>query len=191
MARYPAPDCCEDFGMSGPLLPPAHRLFVLTVLLLALVACWACFGHGCQGRAAGAPRYHPPVFAPCPVFTPPPTDDALEVEGDTLPPLADLSRFPGQQITQANVTFATDCIHAMEGQIGLDASETFWWSEALIDARRCRDPWSILLWAHSYRPYPRSCRVQLAELRDALGAPAYFVGRMPPHVPLARFRRIN
>ena len=115
-----------------------------------------------------------------------------------LPPLSDLQRFPVRWVAQeqlrANIAHR-DWLRAQQQSQPWEWGWDFWAAEN----QELWSTWNLLddcwiEWTDGYSDDPAFDadtyrRGLLAQLRDRLGYRDYYEGRMPPPVPIWRFRR--
>lgn len=108
------------------------------------------------------------------------------------PPLSDLHRFPPAAVAEPYYKLASahrDWICQQKPKALTRADEAFWWAWQL-EADHCRRAWDHLWDAHRVTVFEVSARRRwLAKLRETIGEQDYWDGRMPPPVPVWRFRR--
>ena len=108
--------------------------------------------------------------------------------------LADADRFPSGAECQAAEDFARLHLRWLEVQAAWSQSgeEDAYWRECVAEARWCFDCWDAVgAGAANERP-DAAYRLQwLARLRELIGDEDYFAGRLPPPVPVWRFRRLD
>ena len=80
----------------------------------------------------------------------------------------------------------------LEAQFEFDCARREVWGKWLLENERLHDAWDALDWA-CYQPDGRDWMGEqhLDRLRRLLGREAYEAGRMPPAVPVWRFRKIR
>lgn len=102
-------------------------------------------------------------------------------------PVSDICWFPPREVCQLNLSVADKHLAWLEHQVILDGPRGGWqlW---LCEARQCRLAWYVLDDAWWYRSERGK---HLLRLRELLGHDDYYVGRMPPPVPLHRFRHLR
>jgi hypothetical protein len=107
------------------------------------------------------------------------------------PPLHDSDRFPDRATVTEMLTFNRAYRKQMETRLA--AEPVHWWEfqEMVNEADRLYQIWDSIRDARCGYYYVTVRRQALKKLQDALGLEAYYDGRLPPHVPLWRFQRIN
>lgn len=118
-----------------------------------------------------------------------------QLPGEPCPPenppilYSDLRWFPPRQIAEANLKLAEQHIAWLLLMRDANMNRKEEWEEWIEDARKSRQPWCNLLNAHSY--YEPSARWYLLCLRMRIGNANYYAGKMPPCLPIHRFREIR
>ncbi len=117
-----------------------------------------------------------------------------------LPPLSDLDRFPVKWVVEEQLEFSRQHRAWLRVQQGAHPYWSADWQPWLDEAQELWDVWSLLdsAWMEwtddgweGGEPFDVDAyrRGLLAQLRDRLGYRDYYEGRMPPPVPIWRFRR--
>jgi hypothetical protein len=106
------------------------------------------------------------------------------------PPLTDLERFPGREVVSQQLLFCRKHLAWLEVQAQLYPHRERELAVWAIEVREALGAWEVLEQAQAcYGGDPAWKRERLAQLRDLIGYPAYYAGRLPT-VPLWRFRRL-
>lgn len=107
------------------------------------------------------------------------------------PPLTDLTWFPSHETSRKYQIFASQHRDWLAFQV-----EWHQWAQEEITESKMEAAWCWKAWDHlvdaSY-PYlhDNERRQHLGKLRDQIGRAAYEAGRMPPPVPVWRFRQAD
>lgn len=119
-------------------------------------------------------------------------------ERETLPPLSDLQRFPPLWLVKHNIAFGEAYLVWLGNRHALELPNRKAIEQEMILVRRCLEPWVILAGAieghdewqgFTEHHDEQGKRKRLIELRNLIGAAAYYSGEMPLPVPVWRFRR--
>lgn len=106
------------------------------------------------------------------------------------PPLSDLHRFPAAAVAKANYDFATEHRNWVNKQKPLAPRDESRWLDWQAEAAHCRKAWDNLWDANQVQLYDANARRKwLYRLRVTIGEEDYWIGRMPPPVPLWRFEK--
>ncbi len=107
------------------------------------------------------------------------------------PPLHDSLRFPDRATVSELLAFNRTYRQNMEARQSVEL--VHWWAfrEAIQDADRLYQLWDTVRDARCDYYYVTVRRDALKKLRDTLGPADYAAGKLPPHVPLWRFERID
>ncbi len=125
----------------------------------------------------------------------------------SLPPLADLSRFPSEAECQAVLVFNEEWTETFRLRAALYPEQDDWASQAIAEAHWSRCVWrQTCLASHGAQPhrlgyrskrpepwvvYFQRRRDALRELRDLIGPADYFSGTLPAPMPLWALRRVE
>lgn len=117
---------------------------------------------------------------------------------------ADLDRFPPcihEGPCDDEACYITGCPAIASRQDWLRAQRAMhpreWeeWDAQIAEQEQLEETWKILWYARVHRKQkcysPDLCVYQLQRLRDLLGERDYALGRMPPPVPIHRYRSID
>ena len=99
----------------------------------------------------------------------------------------DMRRFPDEAVTRECLYMAS--VYVERARLRQAAMPRPWSDEAdedVLSGQWCQECWSKL---NDYRQW--KMRSAAGELREALGDDLFFQGRMPPPVPLWRFRGVD
>jgi hypothetical protein len=107
------------------------------------------------------------------------------------PPLHDCQRFPDRAAVSEMLAFNRAYRQHMDSRQAVEV--VHWWEyrEAVQEADRLYQVWDTVRDARCDYYYVTVRRHALKKLRDALGAEDYYSGKLPPHVPVWRFQRID
>lgn len=97
----------------------------------------------------------------------------------------DLRWFPPREVAEVNYKLAQEHVDWLKLMVKANPTEDY--GPWLKDAEQCRVCWEDLYDCHRY--YATVWRLEFLRMR--LGQESYWAGRMPPPVPLWRFRRID
>ena len=105
-----------------------------------------------------------------------------------LPPYQEeMRRFPDERVTAECLQMPNRYVEwSRRRQAGMPTSLRDEADEDVLSGQWCQEAWSKLDDYHRWGI--RSCA---GELRDMLGDDSFFKGRMPPPVPLWRFRSVD
>lgn len=110
------------------------------------------------------------------------------------PTLADCARFPPAAVCQAMEDFGKAHLEWLEARASLavgDGAHDYWQARR-AEARWCFDVWDWCGACAGCEGMEEHRRVlALRHLRDLLGDEDYEAGRLPPPVPVWRFRRLD
>lgn len=102
------------------------------------------------------------------------------------PPLVDLDELPDYQEARKQLQQADDHIKYIVARASLDLPHKEWYQARMQEAKKARQPWNELQWAHWCR-YDLDggsySRWGLADLRDLIGPGAYLFRQIPPSIP--------
>ena len=107
------------------------------------------------------------------------------------PPLADLERFPPRQVVQDNLWFNLDYEQHLQARLSYESHNREELLEALAENDALYWTWALLRDAKQPCHSEAERRALLRALRAQLGNEEYYAGRMPPFVPLHRFRPLD
>ncbi len=107
------------------------------------------------------------------------------------PPLYDCMRLPDRALVNELLAFNRAYRQHLDSRQSLEL--TYWWDlhESLQETDRLYEVWDTIRDARCEYYYVYVRRMALKRLREKLGAPAYYSGKLPPHVPVWRFARID
>jgi hypothetical protein len=106
------------------------------------------------------------------------------------PPISDLGRFPPPRYVERLRSFQAEYLEHLRARLSYQIHEREQILEAISETESLWAPWETLYdaqhaWSEDW------IRHHLAYLRMQLGMEDYLEGRMPPPVPVWRFRRID
>lgn len=107
------------------------------------------------------------------------------------PPLSDAARFPDRAAVSELLAFNRAYRQHMETRQTVELVRGDEFREAVQEADRLYQVWDTVRDARCDYYYVTVRRHALKKLRDNLGAEAYYASRLPPHVPVWRFQRID
>jgi len=109
----------------------------------------------------------------------------------SAPPVSDCQRFPDRATISDLLTFNRAYRQHLDSRLSVELVR--WWDlrEAVQEADRLYQVWDTVRDARCDYYYVTVRRQALKRLRDTIGPEAYYGGRLPPHVPLWRFQRID
>jgi hypothetical protein len=107
------------------------------------------------------------------------------------PPVADCLRFPDRATVSDLLAFNRAYRQQMDARQAIEL--VHWWEyrEAVQEADKLYQVWDNVRDARCDYYYVTVRRHALQKLREAIGPEAYYAGRLPPHVPVWRFQRID
>jgi hypothetical protein len=107
------------------------------------------------------------------------------------PPLQDCMRFPDRALINELLAFNRAYRQHLDNRQALE--QAFWWElrEAVQETERLYEVWDTVRDARCDYYYITVRRQALKKLRATVGENAYWSGRLPPHVPIWRFARID
>jgi hypothetical protein len=107
------------------------------------------------------------------------------------PPLHDCMRFPDRALISDLLSFNRAYRQHLDSKQSVELN--YWWElrEALQEADRLYQIWDTVRDARCDYYYVTVRRQALKKLKETVGEQAYYSGRLPPHVPLWRFARID
>ena len=107
------------------------------------------------------------------------------------PPVADCQRFPDRATVSDLLAFNRAYRQQMDARQAIEL--VHWWEyrEAVQEADKLYQVWDNVRDARCDYYYVTVRRHALQKLREAIGPEAYYAGRLPPHVPVWRFQRID
>ena len=107
------------------------------------------------------------------------------------PPLEDCMRFPDRALINDLLAFNRAYRQHLDNRQALE--QTYWWElrEAVQETERLYQIWDTVRDARCDYYYVTVRRQALKKLRETVGEDAYWSGRLPPHVPVWRFARID
>lgn len=107
------------------------------------------------------------------------------------PPLHDCLRFPDRATACELIAFNRTYRQQMEARQALELVRWREFREAAQEADRLFYVWDAVRDARCDYYYVTVRRDALRKLRDTLGVDDYYAGKLPPHVPVWRFQRID
>lgn len=107
------------------------------------------------------------------------------------PPLHDGLRFPDRATVSELLAFNRTYRQQMETRQALELVRWNVYKEAVQETDRLYHIWDTVRDARCDYYYVTVRRHALKKLRDALGAEDYYAGKLPPHIPVWRFQRID
>jgi hypothetical protein len=107
------------------------------------------------------------------------------------PPLHDCLRFPDRATVSEMLAFNRAYRQNMDTRQAVEL--VHWWQfrEAVQEADRLYQIWDTVRDARCEYYYVTVRRHALKKLRETLGDESYYAGKLPPHVPVWRFQRID
>ena len=115
---------------------------------------------------------------------------------DGRPHLCDVDKFPSRTVVSASLEFN----RAYRGQLELQRSlymerdpRYTWYSDAIKETDQLYEAWQLLsigIYNRDTKYVNLWTREQLQKLREMIGDDNFFNGRMPPPVPIWRFREV-
>jgi hypothetical protein len=107
------------------------------------------------------------------------------------PPLADCQRFPDRATVSDLLAFNRTYRQQMDARQAVEL--VHWWDyhEAVREADQLYQVWDNVRDARCDYYYVTVRRHALQKLREEIGPEAYYAGRLPPHVPVWRFRHVD
>ena len=107
------------------------------------------------------------------------------------PPVSDCLRFPERAVVSEMLAFNRSYRQQMDARQAVEL--VHWWEfrEAVQEADRLYQVWDNVRDARCDYYYVTVRRHALKKLRDTIGPENYYAGRLPPHVPVWRFVRID
>jgi hypothetical protein len=107
------------------------------------------------------------------------------------PPVADCLRFPDRATVSDLLAFNRAYRQQMDARQAIEL--VHWWEyrEAVQEADKLYQVWDNVRDARCDYYYVTVRRHALQKLRESIGPEAYYAGRLPPHVPVWRFQRID
>ncbi len=109
----------------------------------------------------------------------------------TAPPLNDCMRFPDRSLISDLLAFNRSYRQQLEHRLALELVYGWELREVMSEVDRLYQIWDTARDARCEYYYISVRRAALKKLRDAVGAEAYYSGRLPPHVPVWHFARID
>ncbi len=113
-----------------------------------------------------------------------------EPASDPRPPASDIARFCSRTTADEMETFARAHVNWVKAQGQLDLHLADYWFGWREEAESLRLAWGLLRDAHDSTHDEDKQRRKLLRLRESIGERAYFLGCMPPPVPVWRFKRL-
>jgi hypothetical protein len=107
------------------------------------------------------------------------------------PPLGDTLRFPDRAIVNDLLAFNRTYRQQMEDRQAVELVHCWELRDAVQEADRLYQVWDDVRIARCDYYFVTVRRHALNKLRETLGPEAYYAGRLPPHVPIWRFQRID
>ncbi len=107
------------------------------------------------------------------------------------PRLADCGALPGNSVACEQCRFNEEYQCYLQTQQALFMHRTDELAEVLRETRQLHQAWDCLRRASATNQAWAYRRRMLVELRDLVGVNAYYTGRMPPSVPLWRFKEVD
>jgi len=107
------------------------------------------------------------------------------------PPLHDCMRFPDRGLISDLLAFNRTYRQQLEHRQALDLVYGWELREVIKEVDRLYQIWDAARESRCEYCYVHVRRGALKKLRDAVGEDAYYSGRLPPHVPVWRFARID
>ena len=107
------------------------------------------------------------------------------------PPVSDCLRFPERAVVSDLLAFNRAYRQQMDTRQAIEL--VHWWEfrEAVQEADRLYQIWDNVRDARCDYYYVTVRRHALKKLRETIGPEDYYAGRLPPHVPVWRFQRID
>jgi hypothetical protein len=107
------------------------------------------------------------------------------------PPLHDCMRLPDRALVNELLAFNRAYRQHLDSRQSLEL--TYWWDlhESLQETDRLYVIWDTVRDARCEYYYVNVRRLALKRLRETLGPGAYYCGKLPPHVPVWRFAKID
>lgn len=107
------------------------------------------------------------------------------------PPLHDCMRFPDRALINDLLAFNRAYRQHLDNRQSLEL--TYWWEfrEVLQEVDRLYQVWDTVRDARCDYYYVTVRRQALKKLKETLGEEDFFCGKLPPHVPVWRFSRID
>jgi hypothetical protein len=107
------------------------------------------------------------------------------------PPVSDCLRFPDRAVVSELLAFNRAYRQQMDARQAVEL--VHWWEfrEAVQESDRLYQVWDNVRDARCDYYYVTVRRHALKKLRDTIGPEDYYAGRLPPHVPVWRFQRID
>jgi hypothetical protein len=107
------------------------------------------------------------------------------------PPVSDCLRFPDRAVVSELLAFNRAYRQQMDARQAVEL--VHWWEfrEAVQEADRLYQVWDNVRDARCDYYYVTVRRHALKKLRDTIGDEDYYAGKLPPHVPVWRFQRID
>jgi hypothetical protein len=107
------------------------------------------------------------------------------------PPVEDHMRFPDRDLINELHTFNRQYRCYVEAYAAIDPRCKYECTLAISETDRLYEIWDNVRDAAMPFYYIRVRRKALKKLREEIGPENYYAGRLPPHVPLWRFNRVD
>jgi hypothetical protein len=107
------------------------------------------------------------------------------------PPVSDCLRFPDRAVVSDLLAFNRAYRQQMDARQAVEPVHGWEYREAVQEADRLYQIWDNVRDARCDYYYITVRRHALLKLRETLGPEDFYAGRLPPHVPLWRFQRID
>jgi hypothetical protein len=107
------------------------------------------------------------------------------------PPVEDCARFPDRTLVAELLAFNLKYRQQLEVDQRLDLVNTEWYQSALSETDALYRIWDTVRDSRTEYYYISVRREALNKLRSEVGVEAYYSGKLPPHVPVWRFKRID
>lgn len=107
------------------------------------------------------------------------------------PPLSDEMRFPDRALINEMLSFNRSYRQHIDNRQSMEL--TYWWEmqEILQEVDQLYQLWDSIRDARCDYYYVTVRRQALKKVKEKLGDEAYYSGRLPPHVPVWRFSKID
>jgi hypothetical protein len=107
------------------------------------------------------------------------------------PPLYDCMRFPDRNLVNDMLTFNRAYKQHLENRQALELSNAWELHEMLLEVDRLFQVWDLVRDTRCDYYYVTVRRQALKKLKESIGDEAYYSGRLPPHVPVWHFARLD
>lgn len=107
------------------------------------------------------------------------------------PPLYDCMRFPDRTLINDMLAFNRAYRQHLDNRQALELANAWELREMLLEADRLYQIWDLVRDTRCDYYYVTVRRQALKKLKEMIGDQAYYSGRLPPHVPVWQFARID